>query len=359
VIHGVGMIQGKFLTLEQRKELEDIIKAPSERYGVGRRCNAILLLDDGLSCQQIAKVLYIDDDTVRTWYGQYCIGGFNLLETFDWKGGQPRLTGHQEKELADYLDANLHPSTPQIRDYIEKTYQQKFSRSGCIKLMNRLGFEYRKPPRIPAQADEQKQQDFIDTYAKLSALCPKSEPHYFIDAVHPEHQSHPAFGWFKKGEKIALKSSSGRKRVNIHGAINLENFDCPFVEPQSVDANSTIALFEKIEVRNPAATVIHLFLDNAKYHHARAVKAWIKKTKSKIKLHFLPPYAPHLNPIERLWGVMHQYVTHNKFYENFNDFANGILAFFKETVPLHWHDFMDQVTDNFRIISFKDFRVLG
>jgi transposase len=353
------MIQGNFLTPKQREELEHIVKQPTESHGVGRRCNAILLLDDGMSCEQVAKVLYIDDDTVRTWYGQYQVGGFDRLETFDWVGGKPRLERRQEAALSLFLNANLHANTLQVRAYIWKTYHQQFSRSGCIKLMHRLGFEYRKPPRIPAQADEQKQQDFIDNYEALNKTCPKEQPCYFLDAVHPEYQSHPAFGWFKKGEKIALKSASGRKRVNIHGALNLENFDCPFVEPETVNFESTIALFEKIEARNPAAKHIHVFLDNARYHHARVVRQWMEKTKSRIKLHFLPPYAPHLNPIERLWGVMHQYVTHNMFYEKFNDFADAILAFFKKTVPMHWHDFRDQVTDNFRIISFKNFRVLG
>jgi transposase len=352
------MIQGKFLSKKQRDELEGIIRQPSETYGIGRRCNAILLLDDSWSCEQVAKALYIDDDTVRSWYGQYQVGGFEMLEKFDWKGGQPRLENTQENELSNFLDANLHISTGCIRAHIRKVYGAWFSRPGCIKLMKRLGFEYRKPPRIPGQADEKKQQDFIELYQALAKACGADEPCYSVDAVHPEHQSHPAYGWFKKGQKVALKSSSGRQRVNIHGAINLENFDCPFVEPETVDANSTIALFEKIEARNPTATAIHLFLDNANYHHAKAVKAWMKETKSKIKLHFLPPYAPHLNPIERLWGVMHQYVTHNKFYENFKDFADAILAFFKETVPTHWRDFRDQVTDNFRIISFDDFRVL-
>ncbi len=353
------MIQGNFLSDSQRDELEGIMRQPTETYGIGRRCNAVLLLDDGWSCQKVATALYIDDDTVRAWYGQYQVGGIDTLATFDWKGCQPRLTEEQEKELSVFLEANLHAGTPQIRAHIRKAYNQWFSRPGCIKMMKRLGFEYRKPPRIPAQADEKKQQDFIELYQALAKGCEVEEPCYFVDAVHPEHQSHPAYGWFKKGEKVALKSSSGRDRVNIHGAINLANFDVPFVEPSTVDGNSTIALFEKIEQKNPAATTINLFLDNANYHHAKAVKAWMEETKSKIKLHFLPPYAPHLNPIERLWGVMHQYVTHNKFYAKFKDFADAILAFFRKTVPTHWHDFRDQVTDNFRIISFEDFRVLG
>lgn len=352
------MIQGNFLTKDQRDELEHMVRQPMQSHGVGRRCNAILLLDDGWSCQQVAKALYIDDDTVRTWYGHYRIGGFDRLETFDWKGGQPKLTHQQEEELSNFLETNIHASTPKVRAHIRETYNQWFSRSGCIKLMNRLGFEYKKPPRVPAQADEQQQQDFIDNYRALDGLCPVEQPRYFLDGVHPQHQSHPAYGWFKKGQKIALKSSSGRDRMNIHGALNLENFDCPFVEAETLNADSTIALFEKIEARNSLATHIHVYLDNANYHHARAVKAWLKKIKSKIVLHFLPPYAPHLNPIERLWGVMHQYVTHNKFYEKFKDFADAILAFFRETVPMHWRDFRDQVTDNFRVISFQDFRVL-
>ncbi len=41
---------------------------PRETHGVARRANAILLLDDGLSCAEVAKVLYLDDDTVRSWY---------------------------------------------------------------------------------------------------------------------------------------------------------------------------------------------------------------------------------------------------------------------------------------------------
>lgn len=78
---------------------------------------------------------------------------------------------------------------------------------------------------------------------------------------------------------------------------------------------------------------IHVFLDNARYYHAKAVKKWLKSTNSRIKLIFLPPYAPHLNPIERLWGVMHKYVTHNKFYETYSQFARAILEFFEQTVP--------------------------
>jgi transposase len=46
-----------------------------------------------------------------------------------------------------------------------------------------------------------------------------------------------------------------------------------------------------------------LFLDNARYHHAKLVQEWLAQPGRRIKLHFIPTYCPHLNPIERLWGV--------------------------------------------------------
>jgi len=72
----------------------------------------------------------------------------------------------------------------------------------------------------------------------------------------------------------------------------------------------------------------------------------------------LPPYAPHLNPIERLWGVMHKWVTHNRHYSTFSQFTEAILRFFRETLPKKWREFTDTVTDNFRIISLKKYKVV-
>jgi transposase len=49
---------------------------------------------------------------------------------------------------------------------------------------------------------------------------------------------------------------------------------------------------------------------------------------SKICLHFLPPYSPNLNPIERLWKWMKERVIYNSYYEHFEDFKGAIFGFF-------------------------------
>jgi hypothetical protein len=84
------------------------------------------------------------------------------------------------------------------------------------------------------------------------------------------------------------------------------------IDVQTVDAASTITLLEAIEALYPLMMLIHVFLDNARYHHAKLVQQRLARPGCRIKVHFIPSYCPHLNPIERLWGLMHRNVTHNK-----------------------------------------------
>ena len=148
------------------------------------------------------------------------------------------------------------------------------------------------------------------------------------------------------------------RRLNIQGALDLETFLFTFVESEKINAQTTQQMLEKLEAKNPTMTAIHVFLDNARYHHAKILQPWLERSERQVKLHFLPPYAPHLNPIERLWGVMHKCVTHNRHYATFDQFTEAILGFFRKTLPLKWRAFTNTVTDNFRIISLDEYKVI-
>jgi hypothetical protein len=121
---------------------------------------------------------------------------------------------------------------------------------------------------------------------------------------------------------------------------------------------STIMLLMAIEAMYPSMRLIHVFLDNARYHHAKLVQAWLVRPECRIKLHFVPAYSPHLNPIERLWGLMHRHTTHNKCYATFKDFSIAMLNFLRNDVPRNWPTYCDEVTDNFRVIDPKKFRIV-
>lgn len=353
------MIRPGFLTSSERRELVACVRSHREDHGVARRANAILLLDDGKSCQAIAEFLYLDDDTIRGWYKTYREGGWDALSTDGWKGGQSRMTAAEETELCAWLDERFCRSTVEIRAHIAGQYGVNYSHSGCIKLLSRLGYEYRKPKGLPRVAPEEKQAEFIALYERLLNELGADEAVYFADAVHPEYQTKPSYGWVKAGSNPAVTTTAGRGRVNIHGALNLENFDAPFVEPTTVDGVSAAQLLAKIEARNPLSRIIYVIWDNAAYHKGPDVREFLKRPECRIRLIQLPPYCPHLNPIERLWAVMHQYVTHNHYYSTQKQFADAVLRFFRETLPNEWQTFRDQVSDNFRVVNHDKFRVLG
>ena len=227
-----------------------------------------------------------------------------------------------------------------------------------IALLHRLGFEYRKPEVVPRHLDEAKQRAFIALYDKLMNSLPPDEAVVFVDAVHPTSAARAAGCWVDANEKVAIEQTAGRQRLNIHGAIDLETGQTRMIEAQTIDAESTIKLLESLEVLYSTTARIHVFLDNARYHHAKMVQEWLSHPERRIVLHFLPSYCPHLNPIERLWGVMHKHLTHNKTYATYRQFTEATLGFLRQTVPKNWQQFCDSVTDNFRVISPKDFRVL-
>ena len=352
------MIRPNFLSSEDRLELEGCVRRHREEHGIARRANAILLLNKGKSCTQIAEFLYLDDDTIRGWYKSFRQDGWDALALDGWQGGHSRLSSDHEAMLSAWLEGRFCRSAGEVRAYITTEFGLRYSHSGCLKLLRRLGFEYRKPKALPNVADEARQAEFIAFYEELMNKMPADEIVYFADAVHPEHQTKPAFGWVRKGSNPAVKTTAGRGRVNIHGAVCLENFDAPFVEPVTVDGNSAVQLLAKIEANNPTMSAIHVIWDNAPYHRCDTVKQWLSRPECRIHLIQLPAYCPHLNPIERLWGVMHEHVTHNQFYPTQKQFADAILRFFREIIPKNWHKFRDQVTDNFRIISHQNFRIL-
>ena len=346
------------LTEDQRSALQAICRRRKVDALVWKRARAFLLLDAGYNAKTICEILDIGSTVLTEW--RFAFAGLGLsffgLKDYSQRQGYPSL--EQERATQAHFTEHSARNADEVCAYILAEHGQSYSSAGAAKLMGRLGFVYKKPQSLPAQADEAKQAAFIAKYEALMMGLGADEMVVFSDAVHPEHQSRPAHGWFPKAQKMALKATSGRKRLNIQGALDLESFQFTFVEGEKINAHTTQQMLEKLEAKNPTMTAIHVFLDNARYHHAKVLQPWLESSKRRVRLHFLPPYSPHLNPIERLWGVMHKWVTHNRHYATFSQFTEAILGFFRETLPKKWREFTDTVTDNFRIISLKKYKVV-
>jgi transposase len=169
-----------------------------------------------------------------------------------------------------------------------------------------------------------------------------------VDATHPQHNPVLGCGWIKRGQEHPIQSNTGRQRLNINGAINVQTLSAEVRFDATIDAASTIALLQQLEQANPSAPRIIVICDNARYYKSKAVAAYLPT--SRIQLEPLPPYCPNLNLIERFWKFFKRQVLYNHYYETFDTFRDACKTFFAE---------LDVFTPRLRTLLTENFQIIG
>jgi transposase len=339
-----------FLTDKQRTQYKDLHRSTRNKRHADR-IKAILHLDSGMSFEDVAKVLLIDDQTIRRSWKKFESEGIDALLSDNFTGSKPKLSSEQEAELKEHLIQNTYLASAGIQKYIFKTYKTTFTISGLTDLLHRLGFTHKKPKIVPGKADSVKQKEFLIQYRKLKKSLGDKDKIYFMDGVHPQHNSKAAYGWILKGHDKELKSNTGRQRININGAINIQDQEVIIHEDETINADTIIKHLRKIERKNSEANKISIICDNARYYRSKKVTEYLEN--SKIELVFLPPYSPNLNLIERLWKFFQKKVVYNQYYETFSEFRNACMKFFRY-IRKYKKEISSLLTENFQIIEVEN-----
>ncbi len=292
------------------------------------KSTVLLMLYHGFTAQMIAESLGIDDSTVYRYHQGFEELGLDdyLKDFFVAYSGQ--LTEEEEQLLQSEIREGLYINSKQVAAYIELKFGVRYSLSAVVKLLHRLGFTYKKTKGVGVKANREAQEQFVKELSEILAQSNDNQVVYFNDAVHPQHNTRPDYGWIYKGEDFEIPTNPGRKRVNINGALNAHTVtDVLIVESERVNAQSCIELWKKQRRRHPQKTIINI-CDNAPYYHSKHLKNWLAENPW-CKVVYLPPYAPNLNLIERLWKYLRKQVTSYDFYQHFTEFRKAILDFFK------------------------------
>jgi transposase len=305
----------------------------------------VVLLATGWPAEQVAEVLQIDPNTVRNHFKRYQQGGLVHLCQTAYRGRDGLLSEVELAILDAHLGKNLYLTAKAVAQWVEEQFSVRYTESGMTALLHRLGYVHKKPKLIPGKANPEAQKAFLAEYEKTKENKGEADPIYFMDAVHPQHNPVMACGWIKRGQEQEIPSNTGRKRLNINGAINLDQLEPVVRYDDSINAESTIELLKELEELHLAATWVYVICDNARYYRSKAVQEYLKT--SRIKLVFLPPYAPNLNLIERLWKFFNKKVLHNRYFESFDDFKAACKEFFRN--PSQYQgELKSLLTENFQ-----------
>lgn len=156
----------------------------------------------------------------------------------------------------------------------------------------------------------------------------------------------PFYGWIYKGETKTIKTNSGRTRLNLNGALNLEDMQITVLNEATINRHAMMRLILEIEEHQPTGGII-LIVDNARYNHSYELQLFLEDH-SRVILKYLPPYSPNLNIIERLWKFMHK-KHRDKYFAKFTDFEEETLAFFQH-INQYNRELKTLLTDSFQTL---------
>jgi transposase len=322
---------------------------------VHRRMNALLLLDDGWTAERVAEALFIDAETVRAHRRLHVAGGRAGVERLAYAGHAPVLVPAQAAELSAELSGRVYLTAKAVCGFVAARFGLAYTPHAMARLLGRLGFVWKRPKVVPAKADAEAQRAFLEgTLLPLMAAAEAdpATPLLFVDATHPAYDAHPAQGWIRRGERAVLPSNHGRVNVTLNGALSWPAREVITREAVKITGPEMAAFFAQIEARYPAARTITLIADNATYNRAAVVREWLARPGCRVRVVYLPPYAPNLNLIERLWWFFKKKALWNTHYRTLADFRAAIRAFF-DNLSQWTAELASLLTNRFHLIGHK------
>ena len=315
------------LSKEVRAEIEQFRRQTRDKKQ-HIRLSVLIMLDEGFTHEVIGVSLGIDPDTVGNYKQKYLQKGLQAYLKDNYVAYRGELSGAQLEQVSQKVEQGLYPTAREVGDYIFGEFGVDYSDSAVRAILTKLDFVHKPVTPVPAKADEQKQLEFVAQFEEVIEQLPSNTIVYFTDATHPTHNSQKSRAWIKKGQDKHIPANSGRKRVNLNGALNaLDPCEAVVVEAQTINAQNTITLYEKLLENNPGKSLV-LICDNAPYYRSRLLQKWLEG-QPLIKQWFLPTYSPNLNIIERLWRFMKKQAIGLSFHPTYKGFKTAILHFFE------------------------------
>lgn len=284
------------------------------------RIQMVLLYNEGRSSTQIGKDLGYAPSAVGNILRRFRDSGFEGLEDGRKYNGQSKIDADLLQALAEILTKSPQDygwSRPTwSRELLVKTLREETGVSVSVRTMDRMLTKLKARhgiprPLSPCPWSKQKKTRRMREIRRIVENLPEEEIAFYEDEV--DIHLNPKIGrdWMLEGvQKTVMTPGKNQKRY-LAGALSVDGSELIVVENASKNSHLFIALLERLREKHPEARRIHLVLDNCRVHDSQAVRKYLLEQKDLFVFHFLPPYSPEHNKIERLWRDLHANVTRN------------------------------------------------
>jgi transposase len=170
----------------------------------------------------------------------------------------------------------------------------------------------------------------------LQSRSGRGEPVLFVDEV--DINLNPRIGrdWMLPGQQKLVMTPGTNQKAYVAGAYDPRTGRVVCVDGDRKAVWLFLNLLRALLVVYRSAQRIHLILDNYIIHKSAAVAAFLRASGQKIRLHFLPPYCPEENRIERLWKDVHDSVTRNHRCRSLEDLLDQVWSYLSSRLHVFW-----------------------
>ena len=311
------------LTAEDRKALLDHYRRDPDPQ-VRLRAHILLLLAGGYSWATITAVLFTSPDTIARWKGRFEAGG--VAEVLGRPRGRKRSPAWAwaaavvvwvlTPRPAAFGFARSRWSCEAVAVLLRDDYAVAASRETVRRWLRDAGLVWRRP-RPALRPKDPDRQAKLGALRKLLAGLPEDETAVFMDEVDVNLNPKVGCMWMKRGEQAAVETPGTNDKRYLAGSIHWRTGRVFLTEGKPKEGRGAALFLRHLDDLRRAFRhyrVVHIVCDNAGTHTAersKAVRAYLEEWGERVKVHYLPKYAPDTNPIERVWWRLHEAVTRN------------------------------------------------
>jgi len=259
----------------------------------------------------VAKVLGVGRSTLFGWLARYRQGGLSALDARKRGGRPPKLSAKMLRWVYETVTMKdprqlQFPfalwTSRMIGELIWKRFHVRLSKASVCRLLKQLGLSAQKPLwRAYQQSPEMVERWLKTEFPKLRRLAKRLKAEVFFgDEAGVRSDFHCGTTWAPRGHTPVVRTTGARFGMNVISAVSARGTMRFMVVHQRVTGPVFIDFLKRLLHNAPGP--VFLIVDGHPAHKASAVSKFVASTAGRLRLFFLPPYSPELNPDELVWN---------------------------------------------------------
>ncbi len=271
------------------------------------------VIEDKEAPSDVMKSLGLCRTTIYPWLRKYEDEGMESLVERIAQGPEPKMTEKQRQQVKRWIlgkdprqygfDFGLW-SRRIVQALIEDKMGIDLGLTAVGRLLASLDITPQKPLRRAYERDPAAVALWErESYPKLRKRAKRiGAKIFFLDEAGFQSDPPLARTYGLKGKTPVVVTSGQRQSLNVISAVNARGEFWAATYTGKLDAETFVAFLKNF--MDSRTGKVFLVVDGHPAHKANVVKAYLKSLQDLLELHFLPPYAPDLNPDEFVWSHM-------------------------------------------------------